>query len=98
MEIGMEAGAEDIKPQDDKFELLCSPENYVAVSEALGAAGIEPESSQVTRLPSTTVELDVENARKVLKLMELLDDHDDVQSVAANFSISDEALAELEGG
>lgn len=98
MEIALEAGAEDIKQQGDKFEVLCAPENYLAVSEALTAAGIEPELSQVTRIPNTTVELDVETARTVMKLLEQLDDHDDVQSVAANFKVSDEAMEELSKG
>lgn len=98
MEIGLEAGADDIKREGDKFEILCSPENYVPVSEALTAAGIEPEMAQVTRIPNTTVDLDLETARKVLKLMEQLDDHDDVQSVASNFKISDEAMEELAKG
>jgi YebC/PmpR family DNA-binding regulatory protein len=98
MEIGLEAGAEDIRQQGDKFEVLCGPENYVALSEALTAAGVEPEMSQVTRIPNTTVELDLETARKVLKLMEQLDDHDDVQTVAANFKVPDEAMAELAKG
>jgi YebC/PmpR family DNA-binding regulatory protein len=98
MEIALEAGAEDIKQQDDKFEIVCGPENYVAVSEALTAASIEPDSSQVTRIPVTTVELDLETARSVLKLMEALDDHDDVQGVAANFKVPDEAMEELAKG
>jgi YebC/PmpR family DNA-binding regulatory protein len=95
MEVALEAGAEDIKQEGDKFEVLCSPEAYVAVSEALTAAGIEPEMASVSRIPNTTVDLDVESARKVLKLLEQLDDHDDVQSVAANFKVSDEAMEEL---
>jgi transcriptional/translational regulatory protein YebC/TACO1 len=95
MELAMEAGADDVKPAGDKFEVLCAPENYNAVAEALTAAEIEPENAQVTRLPLTTVEIDVDTARTVLKLMEQLDDHDDVQGVMSNFSLSDEALAEL---
>lgn len=95
MEVALEAGADDIKAVGDKFEVLTPPENYVAVSEALSAAGIEPESSQLTRLPTTTVDLDLDSARQVLKLIEKLDDHDDVQSVASNFNISDETMAIL---
>jgi YebC/PmpR family DNA-binding regulatory protein len=95
MELAMEAGADDVKPAGDKFEVLCAPENYNAVAEALTAAEIEPENAQVTRLPLTTVEIDVDTARTVLKLMDQLDDHDDVQGVMANFSLPDEALAEL---
>jgi YebC/PmpR family DNA-binding regulatory protein len=95
MEVALEAGAEDIKQQDDKFEVLCAPENYLAVSEALTAAGIEAEMSQVTRIPNTMVDLDLDTARSVMKLIEQLDDHDDVQSVAANFKVSDEVMEQL---
>jgi transcriptional/translational regulatory protein YebC/TACO1 len=59
-------------------------------------AEIDVESKQVTRIPSNTIELDVNQARQVMKLLEALDDHDDVQNVSANFSISDEVLAELQ--
>ncbi len=59
MEVALEAGAEDIKQEGDKFEILCAPDSYVAVSEALTAAGIEPEMAQVSRIPNTTVDLDV---------------------------------------
>jgi transcriptional/translational regulatory protein YebC/TACO1 len=66
------------------------------VIAALEAAGLEPASNEIVRIPTNTVDVDdVETARKVLALMERLDDHDDVQSVAANFSIPDAALAEL---
>jgi YebC/PmpR family DNA-binding regulatory protein len=95
MEVALEAGAEDVKQQDDKFEVLCAPENYLAVSEALTAAGIEAEMSQVTRIPNTVVELDLDTARSVMKLIEQLDDHDDVQGVAANFKVSDEVMEQL---
>ncbi len=95
MELGLEAGAEDVKRDGDKFEVPCAPEDFYAVSEAFAAAEIEPENAQVTRLPITNVEIDIDTARKVLKLMEQLDDHDDVQGVMANFSLTDETLAEL---
>jgi YebC/PmpR family DNA-binding regulatory protein len=95
MEITLEAGAEDISSSDGSFEVVCDPDVYSDVSEALEAAEIECLSKQVTRIPQNTVDLDVETARKVLKLMESLDDHDDVQAVSANFNISDEAMAEI---
>jgi YebC/PmpR family DNA-binding regulatory protein len=95
MEVSMEAGAEDISTQDDCYEVVCDPEVYSDVSDALDAAGISCDSKQVTRIPQNTVDLDVEPARHVLKLVEALDDHDDVQNVSANFNISDEAMAEL---
>jgi YebC/PmpR family DNA-binding regulatory protein len=98
MEIALEAGADDVKPIDGKFEVVCDATLFAAVAEALKAAGLEPESSQLTRIPTNTVNVeDPDTARKVLKLMEQLDNHDDVQSVAANFNIPDEAMAQIAG-
>jgi YebC/PmpR family DNA-binding regulatory protein len=96
MEVAMEAGAEDITTSDGNHEILCDPNVYTVIGDALDAAQIACESKQVTRIPQTTVELDVEDARKVLALIESLDDHDDVQSVSANFNISDETMAVIE--
>ncbi len=97
MEVALEAGAEDVKAADDRWEIICDPATMTNVIDALKAAGLEPESSEMTRVPTNTVEVDdVDTARRVLTLMERLDDHDDVQSVAANFSIPDEALAQLQ--
>ena len=92
MEAAMEAGAEDISTSDGNFEVVCDPNAYSDVCEALENAEITCVSKQVTRIPQTTVDLNVDDARKVLVLMEALDDHDDVQSVSANFNISDEAM------
>ncbi len=77
------------------FEITCDPSVYQDVSKTLKEGGIEPEVSQVTRVPQNTVDLDAGTARKVLKLMERLDDHDDVQNVSANFNIPDEVMAEI---
>ncbi|MBI2478632.1 MAG: YebC/PmpR family DNA-binding transcriptional regulator [Planctomycetia bacterium] len=98
MEVALEAGAEDIKHVGDKLEVLCEPDRFSTVSDALDASELAPESKAITRIPTNTVELDVDGARKVLKLLELLDDHDDVQSVSANFEIPDEVMAELGEG
>jgi YebC/PmpR family DNA-binding regulatory protein len=96
MEIALEAGADDVARSGESFEITCSPESFTSVSDALENAGIETESKSVTRIPSNTVDLeDEEAARKVLKLMEALDDHDDVQSVSSNFNIPDELMAAL---
>ncbi len=95
IEVAMVAGAEDFSTQDACFEVVCAPEVYSDVSDALEHAGIQCESKTVTRIPQNTVDLDVPQAREVLKLVEALDDHDDVQNVSANFNISDEAMAEL---
>jgi YebC/PmpR family DNA-binding regulatory protein len=99
MEVALEAGADDVKRAGDKFEVTCHPNSFAAVLDALTAAGIEPESKEIARVPTSTVEVDdPETARKVLNLMERLDNHDDVQSVASNFNIPDEAMAQLAGG
>lgn len=96
MELVLEAGADDVRMNDDgQFEVTCDPEAYSDVSQAIEAAGLKPEMNQITRIPQDTVELDVESARQVLKLMEMLDDHDDVQSVSSNFNIPEEAMAQI---
>jgi YebC/PmpR family DNA-binding regulatory protein len=98
MELALEAGADDVKAVEQKFEVTCDPGQFMAVSEALTKAGHTLEVSEIARIPSSTVDLDAETARKVLKLMEALDDHDDVQSVASNFNIPAEAMAEISAG
>ena len=95
LEIALEAGADDVKRDGDNFAVTCDPAVYREVGKALADAGAPIDSSQVARLPKNTVDLNVENARKVLKLLERLDDHDDVQSVASNFNIPDEVMAEI---
>lgn len=97
MEVALEAGADDVQPTDDgKFEVLCNPTAYSAVSKALADAGIAPEASQITRIAQNTVDInDPDAAQKVLRLMERLDDHDDVQNVSANFNIPDAVMKSI---
>lgn len=95
VELALEAGADDVKRTSDGFEVTCDPSVFQQVSDALTRRGLKPESSQISRIPTSTVDLDAETGRNVLKLMERLDDHDDVQSVSANFNIPDEAMAEM---
>lgn len=96
MEIVLEAGADDLTRQGDVFQVSAPADAFAAISDALSAASIEPDSKQLARIPTNTVEVsDLETARTVLKLVEELDDHDDVQSVSANFNIPDEALAAI---
>ncbi len=96
MEIGLEAGVDDVKLVGDRWELTSEPAAMAAVIESLGTAGIPVESNEIVRIPTNSVDVaDAETARKVLDLMERLDDHDDVQSVAANFNIPDEAMAQI---
>jgi YebC/PmpR family DNA-binding regulatory protein len=98
LELALEAGADDVKAVEQKFEVTCDPSQFMAVAEALAKAGHTTEVSEIARIPTSTVDLDAETARKVLKLMEALDDHDDVQSVASNFNIPAEAMAEISAG
>jgi YebC/PmpR family DNA-binding regulatory protein len=99
LELALEAGADDVKADGDKFEVISSPEKFGPVGEAIRAAGIEPEASQIQRLPTSTVDVDdPETARQVLKLMEALDNHDDVQNVTANFNIPEQAMTQIGAG
>ena len=98
MEVALEAGADDVRRDGDNFEVTCDPEVFADLMAALDAAEIEADVKQITRIPNSTVDLDVESGRKVLKLLESLDDHDDVQNVSANYNIPDEAMAELAEG
>ena len=95
LEIALEAGADDVKREGATFAVTCDQAIYREVGKALADAGLKPETAEITRLPKNTVDLDADNARKVLKLMERLDDHDDVQNVASNFNIPDEVMAEI---
>jgi YebC/PmpR family DNA-binding regulatory protein len=96
MEIVLEAGANDLARQGDVFQVIAPVDAFANLSDALAAAAIEPESKQLARIPTNIVEVsDLETAKTVLKLIEELDDHDDVQSVSANYSIPDEALTAM---
>lgn len=95
MELALDAGAEDVELQGTKFQVTCEPNVYADLLEALERAEIEPSIKEITQLPNSTVELDAATSRKVCKLLEALDDHDDVQNVSANFSLPDEVIAQL---
>jgi YebC/PmpR family DNA-binding regulatory protein len=88
-----DAGAEDVAEDGSSFRVSCAPEDLAAVREALEAAGVPIESAQSTMVPKTTIEVEDESvARKVLRLMDALDDNDDVQDVYANFDIPERVL------
>jgi transcriptional/translational regulatory protein YebC/TACO1 len=96
MELALEAGADDVRETEDGFEITCSPESYESVSNALQKAEIEPEESQLSLMPKDTAEIsDTETAARIFKLMELLDDHDDIQKVSSNFNIPEEIMNQL---
>jgi len=98
MEIALEAGAEDVQGEGASFTVLCDPSVFEDVKNSLSDKGIQPSSAEVTMIPSTTVTLDADVAGKVLRLMDALDDQEDIQSVSANFDIPDEVLANVENG
>ena len=92
-EIAMEHGAEDIERTDDgKLQVTSAPEAHQALSEALIAADLPILVNEVTQLPQTTVDVDGSVARQAIKLLEALDEHDDVQNVSTNLNITAEAL------
>ena len=97
MLIALEAGAEDLEDQGDTFQLTCAPTDLHALRTALEEAGVAVESAELTMLPTSTIELaDEGDAKKVLRLVDLLEDHDDVQNVYANFDIPDAVLELVE--
>lgn len=97
MDLAIEVGAEDISIEEETFEIYSKPEEYAAMREALEERGVALEESQLAMLPQSTVELAGEDAGKVLRLLEALEDHDDVQHVWSNFEVDDEVLAVQSG-
>lgn len=95
MDTVLEAGADDVVDADDSFQVLCNPVSFIAVREAIETAGWAIESAGLTMIPNTTVSCSGDDARKVITLVEALEDHDDVQKVHANFEIPDEEMAAL---
>ena len=96
MEAALEAGADDVTTHDDgSIDVLTTPEAFIDVKETMVAAGHEPENAEITMQPSTTVDLNLEDAEKVLRLVDALEDLDDVQNVYSNADISEEIMAQL---
>ena len=87
MEVALEAGADDIKAAEDTFEITTPPASFEAVRQALEAKGVPMSLAEITMIPQTTVHLDGKPATQMLKLMDALEDHEDVQKVSANFDI-----------
>ena len=88
----LEAGGDDMNDDGDAWEIMCAPETFEAVRDAVKALGIEPASAQVAMVPQNYIKLEGSDARTMLKLMEMLDDHDDVQRVWANFDIEEKEI------
>ncbi len=95
--VVLDAGADDLSDDGDTWRVTCPPAALPAVEAALGEADLPVDSAEVTMVPTTTVDLETpEDAKKVLRLIDALDDHDDVQGVYANFDVADEVLQALE--
>lgn len=91
-EIAIEAGADDVKDEGEVYEIYTSPENYEAVNDAIKAAGIEPQNSEVSMIPQNYIKLEGDDAKKMLKLYDAVDDNDDVQNIYANFDIDESEM------
>ena len=92
MGIVLDAGAEDVRDEDDLFEVVTPAEDFTAVKDRLDQEKIVVASAQVTLVPKNTVDVDAKHVEQILKLTEELEDHDDVQSVSANFNIPNELM------
>ena len=95
LELVLEAGGDDVKTENELYEILTSPESFEDVRSSLQAQGLTPEVAEVTMLPQSTVSIEGKQAEQVLRLMEALDDQDDVRRAYANFDIPDDVMAAL---
>ncbi len=95
MLAALEGGAEDVAAEGDQWEVVTAPGDLDAVREALEAAGVEVDEAEVTQLPATSVPVDAATAPKVLRLVDALEDLDDVQAVYANFDIPEDVMAQV---
>ena len=93
--VAIEAGAEDIAVDDDVFEVITDPSDFMAVRRALEEAGIEIETAEIQQRPKTLVEVDADGATKLMRLIDALDDNDDVDAVHANFDAPAEVLEQV---
>lgn len=97
MNAAIEAGAEDVQIEDDQIVVYTEPNDFLSVRDAIESAGLEPAVAEITMIPSTSVTCDEEIARTTLKLLERLEDHDDIQNVWSNFDIPDAIMDMLDG-
>ena len=96
LEVVLESGAEEVNELDESYEIISEASDFVSVRKALQAAGIDYDSAEASFIPSMEVPLDIDGARRMLRVIEALEDSDDVQNVYANGAISDEILAQLD--
>lgn len=91
-EIAIEAGADDMQSEGDVFEIYTAPENFDAVLDAVKSAGVEPQAAEISMIPQNYIALTGDDAKKMLKLYDAIDDNDDVQKVYANFDIDESEM------
>ena len=96
--VALEAGAEDVSVQDGAFEVIAPPAEFHAVRTALAAAGIKTETEELAMLPQSTVHLEGRDAERCLRLLEALEDHDDVQHVWSNVDVDQEVMDQVAAG
>ena len=95
MELALDAGAEDVTSDGNEFEVITDPSSFEKVKKAIDGKGIKHLEASIGMIPSNTVKLDAQKAEQMLKLMEKLEDNDDVQNVYANFDIDDDVMEKL---
>jgi YebC/PmpR family DNA-binding regulatory protein len=95
MELALDAGAEDVKMEDTEYEVITEPADFEAVKKAIDAGGIKHLEARISLIPSNTVKLEAGKAESMLKLMEKLEDNDDVQNVYSNFDIDEDVMEKL---
>src|SRR5207249_6511014 len=88
----LDAGADDLQDDDDNWEVFSAPDVFPAVHEAVKRIGVEPATAKVSMIPQNYVKLEGKPAQQMVKLMESLEDHDDVQNVASNFDIAEKEI------
>jgi YebC/PmpR family DNA-binding regulatory protein len=96
LELAIDAGADDMQTVDDYYEITTSVESFEPVRKAIEDAEIKTQSSELTRIPQNTVNVEEKHCKSLLRLMDTLEDHDDIQKVYSNFEITDEIMATVE--
>jgi len=96
LELAIDAGGEDMQTVDDYYEITTSVESFEPVRKAIEDAEIKTQSSELTRIPQNTVNVEEKHCKSLLRLMDTLEDHDDIQKVYSNFEITDEIMATVE--
>ncbi len=95
MELATDAGADDMQTVDNHYEITTAVENFEVVRKTLEGAGVPMDTAEITRIPQNTVSIDEKKGKALLKLMDILDDHDDIQKAYSNFDIPDDVIASI---